>query len=159
MPLHLPLHSFRNAIAASTPSPRDRAFALPSSLQRKNQEFPPPRGRREKHWLDPRPSPSRGKTARRQARGHPSSLGWLPTPQPDQGPPLSEGRVILSFPQPWRKNRGLLPATPSPSGAGSSGVAHPPTQPFPHTHTHTGQEPTSFLASQDAEQPPFSSAG
>lgn len=68
-----PCTPLRTASVASTPWPRGRAFALPSSFLRKDPEFPPPRGRREKQGLDSRPSPSRAKPPVRRPASAPVS--------------------------------------------------------------------------------------
>lgn len=129
------LHAFRNTTAGSTASPRGRAFALPSSLLRKDQEFPPPRGRREKLGLDPYPSPSRGKTARPQSSvGTPLSEDGCPHPHRSRtkAPTLSRG----GSPPPHniqarRKDRDLLPSYTLPrvgQGAAASST---------HLHIHS----------------------
>lgn len=129
------LHAFRNTTAGSTASPRGRAFALPSSLLRKDQEFPPPRGRREKLGLDPYPSPSRGKTARPQSSvGTPLSEDGCPHPHRSRtkAPTLPRG----GSPPPHniqarRKDRDLLPSYTLPrvgQGAAASST---------HLHIHS----------------------
>lgn len=145
-----------------TASPWGRAFALASSLLGKAQEFPPPRGRREKHGragglLAPHPR-RRGKAG--VSAGHPAPRGWplTPPPLPDPGPGSLEGRSILPSPtyKARRKDRDPLPSNTLPQGA--RGRRHPPTYtrlPPPPL----GGRPDVAPLSQVARRPPFSSAG
>lgn len=156
MPPDLSLRSLRNTTAARTPSPRGRALTLPSSLLQKRPRIPASPRKAGEARLDSRPSPSWGKTARRQASvGTPLSEDGYPHTHRSRtkAPVLPRGRSSspsLSRARSVGNTAFSSLHTLPPVGQGAA--ASPTHRDFHSPPTPTGQvEPTSFPASQDAE--------